>query len=77
MAEDKIITKRCPKCGCEVYINERIVCSDDGSVVRRFVVRGENDKKLDQIYLRCDCKDVNGNICGAELVVEVDCEDYR
>ena len=50
------------------YFDKRIVCTDSG-VVHREIYRGENDKEMHRIILKC-------KECDEELVVEIDCEDY-
>ncbi len=50
------------------YFDKREVCLDLGTIVRR-LDNGDNDGK-DRLLLKC-------GTCGTEMVVEVDCEDYK
>ena len=50
------------------YFDKRAVCPDSGTIVRRLVE--ENNKTLDRLWLKC-------GTCDAEIVVNVDCEDYK
>jgi hypothetical protein len=70
MAQDTFGVE-CPNPDCKriSYYDKRIVCTNNGDVVRRVIVRGDNNKELHKLYLK-------GKDCTHELVIEVDCEDY-
>lgn len=72
MASQHIFGVECPGCGCTVYYDKRIVCVDDGTVLRRVRFRDVGGKELDRLFLRCTCGD-----CESEVTVEVDCEAYK
>jgi len=66
-----IFGKECPICGQISYYDKRVVCTDDGSVVRRVIFRGDDGKEKHKLFLKC-----KHDSCNAEIVHEEDCEDY-
>jgi len=62
-----IFPVRCPN-GHVSDFDKRRVCRNDGTVKRLTVRRA--GKELDEIYLKCAA-------CGEQMIVPVDCEDYR
>ena len=54
---------KCHECGHVSYFDKREVCGSSGIVPRR------DDEGTDTLQLKCAG-------CGAELVVQVDCEGY-
>ena len=53
------------------YYDKREVCPDSGVIVVRRLVQ-EDDKELDELLLTCKTRG-----CNEQVVVRVDCEDYK
>jgi hypothetical protein len=67
MSQQHTFGKECPVCGHISYYDKNIVCREN----TRKVYRGDNDKKLHQLLLKC-----KNTECNAEMVHDEDCEKY-